>query len=105
MDRSERVGVLKNLLPIKPGGLLALLDANPDSDLFLIGHNGFQPFGSFKEILKNIPFKAPIEVFIRQIPICDVPIDKSERLKFIDSEWLALDQWLETKLRNDDSTN
>ena len=57
------------------------------------------------EILKNIPFKAPIEVFIRQIPICDFPIDKSERLKFIDSEWLALDQWLETKLRNDDSTN
>ena len=105
MDRSERVGVLKNLLPVKPGGLLALLDANPESDLFLIGHNGFQPFGSFKEILKNIPFKAPIEVFIRKIPICDFPIDKAERLKFIDSEWLALDQWLETKLRDDDSTN
>lgn len=104
-DRAERVRSLKYLLPIKPGGLLAMVNANPESDLFLVAHRGFEAFGSFKEIFANIPFADPVDIYIKHIPAEIIPRETKECLRFIDFEWLALDKWLESRVVSNASTN
>ena len=105
LDRAERVRCLKYLLPIKPGGLLAMVNASPESDLYLVAHRGFEAFGSFKKIFANIPFTDPVEMYIKQIPSEIIPNETGECLRFIDFEWLALDKWLESRVVSDASTS
>ncbi len=104
-DRAKRIRDLKYLLPIKPGGLLAMVNGNPESDLFLVAHRGFEAFGSFKEIFANIPFADPVDIYIKQIPSEIIPSETNECLKFIDLEWLALDKWLESRVVSNASTS
>ena len=104
-DRAKRVGGLKYLLPIKPGGLLAMVNSNPESDLFLVAHRGFEAFGSFKEIFANIPFTDPVDIYIKHIPAEIIPRETNECLRFIDLEWLALDKWLESRVVSNASTS
>tara|TARA_B100001113_G_scaffold137495_1_gene112850 strand:+ start:1767 stop:2789 length:1023 start_codon:yes stop_codon:yes gene_type:complete len=104
-DRAERVSSLKYLLPIKPGGLLAMVDENPESDLFLVAHRGFEAFGSFKEIFANIPFADPVNIYIKHISAEIIPRETGECLRFIDFEWLALDKWLESRVVSNASTS
>ena len=104
-DRAERVRGLKYLLPIKPGGVLAMVNTNPESDLYLVAHRGFEAFGSFKKIFENIPFTDPVEIYIKKIPAEIIPNETGECLRFIDLEWLALDKWLESRVVSDASTS
>ena len=104
-DRADRISSLQNLLPVKPGGISAMLTASPESGLYLVAHRGFEPFGSFKEILANIPFNNPVEIFIKFVPPAKIPREKNALLEFIDYEWLALDTWLESKVVSDASSS
>ncbi|HJM99415.1 MAG TPA: hypothetical protein QF850_04090 [Acidimicrobiales bacterium] len=104
-ERSGKVAQLNHLLPLKPGGILALLSSAPNADLIMIGHYGLSSFGSFKEIINNIPFQNPIEIYVKRIPSSSLPSDTSSCLKFIDNEWLNIDNWLQSKIRNYDCPN
>ena len=101
-ERIEEVAQLKHLLPIKPGGILALVSSAPNADLIMIGHYGLSSFGSFKEIINNIPFQSPIEIYVKSIPSSSLPSDTSSCLKVIDNEWLSIDNWLQSKIKNYD---
>ncbi|GIS34173.1 MAG: hypothetical protein Ct9H90mP5_06220 [Acidimicrobiaceae bacterium] len=39
----------------KAWGVISNGNANPESDLFLVAHRGFEAFGSFKEISQIFP--------------------------------------------------
>ena len=104
-ERAEHLMQLNHLLPVKPGGILALISSAPQADLIIIGHYGFSSFGSFKEIMKNIPFRKPIEIYAKRIPSSSLPTDDSSCLKLIDDEWLNIDNWLQSKIGNHECSN
>ncbi len=91
--RLGRVQGLQHVLPIHSGGLQSLIETAPEADLVFIGHHGFEAFGSFREILQNIPFLTPIHIYIKRVSNTDIPTDESQRLKFLDEKWLEIDQW------------
>ena len=99
-ERVGEVSQLNHLLPVKPGGILALVSSAPNADLVMVGHYGLSSFSSFKEIINNIPFQNPIEIYVKRIPSACLPSDTSACLKFIDNEWLNIDNWLQSKIRN-----
>ncbi|MCH1513434.1 MAG: 1-acyl-sn-glycerol-3-phosphate acyltransferase [Acidimicrobiales bacterium] len=92
-DRLTRVQGLQHVLPIHPGGLQALIQAAPEADLVFIGHRGFEAFGSFQEILQNIPFLTPVHIYINRVSNTEIPTDEDQRLKFLDEKWLDIDRW------------
>jgi len=91
--RIGRVQGLQHVLPIHSGGLQTLIEAAPEADLVFIGHRGFEAFGSFREILENIPFLTPIHIYIKRVSNTDIPTDEDQRLKFLDEKWLEIDRW------------
>ena len=94
-ERLLRVQKLRHVLPIRTGGILALLDATPDADLVVIGHSGFERFSSFQDIFRNVPFTSPINITLKRIPHTEIPADDNDRVKFLDEQWLDIDLWNE----------
>ena len=94
-NRVSRVQNLKHVLPLRPGGILSLLNSAPDADLIFIGHHGFDQFSSFRDILRNVPFSTPISITLKRIANSQLPIDDEQRLTFLDDEWMEIDRWNE----------
>ena len=94
-ERLLRVQNLRHILPIRPGGILALLDATADTDLVVIGHSGFERFSSFRDIFRNVPFTSPIKITLKRIAHTEIPGNDRDRVRFLDEQWQSIDIWNE----------
>lgn len=94
-ERAERLR-LRHLLPPRPGGVLALLDGAPEADVVIIGHTGFEQFGSFRAIVANTPFRTPVHIRAWRMSRSVLDADPAPRLAVIDREWQRLDDWIES---------
>lgn len=95
--RAERLD-LAHLLPVRPGGLSSLLDTRPDADLVLLAHTGFEPFGSFRSIIANVPFRRPVEIKLWRVAAADLAGAPDERLATVDHWWQKMDDWIGEQL-------
>ncbi len=93
-DRAERLAALRHLLPPRPGGVLALLDALPGADVVVIGHAGLDRHPAFADLARAVPLAAPVTVTVRRIPAADIPTDPARRIAWLDGVWLDLDRWV-----------
>ncbi len=97
-DRARRLD-LDNTLPPRPGGLLALMRGAPEADVIFVGHVGFEPFGTGREIFANIPFQNPVTSRMWRVPRSIFGEDPAEQLIEIDRHWQAMDDWIGVQSR------
>ena len=92
-ERAARLGELRHVLPPRPGGVLALLDAVP-GDVVVISHRGLDRFASFRELAAAVPLREPIMVTAWRVPRGQVPPGDAARLAWLDEQWLRVDAWV-----------
>jgi 1-acyl-sn-glycerol-3-phosphate acyltransferase len=97
-QRAERLAGLRHLLPPRPAGLFALLDAAPGADLVAINHAGLDPYPTFAELVRHVPLAHPIHVRAERIPRTDIPDDPTLRTAWLDQLWCGQDQWVHEQL-------
>ncbi len=97
-ERAERLAGLRHVLPPRPGGTLALLDALPTADVLLVGHVGFEPVASISDMARTAPIDTEVRILVRRIPRSSVPTADADRVAWLDALWLDLDDWLDTCL-------
>lgn len=86
-----RAEALKHLLPVRPGGALALLDAEPECDLLFVGHHGLEGLTGLRELWRGALVGRTITIkFWREPP------PKADTLAFVDQCWKRVDDWLES---------
>ena len=90
-DRAARLAGVRHVLPPRPGGVLALLDALPGIDVVVIAHTGLDRFASFAELAEAVPLREPVRVTAWRIAASDVPADPLQRIAWLDDQWLAVD--------------
>jgi 1-acyl-sn-glycerol-3-phosphate acyltransferase len=93
-DRARRLMPLGHVLPPRPGGVLALLDAVPHADVVVIAHAGLDRFASFTELAKAVPLRDPIRVTAWRLPSDDIPTDDIDQIEWLDEQWLRVDDWV-----------
>ena len=85
---------MRYLLPPRPAGTLALLEGAPDADVVLLGHVGFESFGSISQILGNIGGEHRITLkawrFVRET----IPVDPAEQVDWLFERWTEMDEWI-----------
>ncbi len=96
--RAERLAGLRHLLPPRPAGLFALLDAAPGADVVVINHAGLDPYPTFAELARHVPLAHPIHVTATRIPRTDIPDDPALRTAWLDQLWCDQDQWVHEQL-------
>ncbi|MGA1565242.1 MAG: 1-acyl-sn-glycerol-3-phosphate acyltransferase [Ilumatobacteraceae bacterium] len=88
-ERAERVGGLRNLLPIRPSGALALLEGAPDADVIFAWHTGFDGLDTFGGIIRMLRYGGDECRFVmRRVQRCEVPADVAG---WLDGEWARMD--------------
>ena len=93
-DRARRLISLSHVLPPRPGGVLALLDAVPHADVVVIAHAGLDRFASFAELAKAVPLRDPIRVTAWRLPATDIPAAAADRIRWLDEQWVRVDDWV-----------
>ncbi|MFM7735914.1 MAG: lysophospholipid acyltransferase family protein [Alphaproteobacteria bacterium] len=101
-ERAERLGGLRHVLPPRPGGTLAVLEACPPADVVVLAHVGLDGAARLGDVWRGSLVGRRIRVCFRRIAGGEIPASAAERRRWLDAQWLALDEWVDACLRDDD---
>ena len=94
-----RARQLRHLLPPRPAGTVALLDAAPDADVVVVNHVGLEQFQTVGALWRNVPFPTPIRVTVERIDAHDVPRhDYEATVAWLATTWQEMDDWIAANL-------
>jgi 1-acyl-sn-glycerol-3-phosphate acyltransferase len=91
-ERFDRLQGLQHLLPPKPAGARALLDAASGADLALMWHIGFDGLDTFSRIRRRLaagPVRAQVVFELQDRP--SIP-DDDNFVNWLDDRWMHLDR-------------
>ena len=94
--RAPMISGLRHVLPPRPSGTIALLDAVPAADVVVIAHTGLERFSTFAALARSVPLREPIRVTAWRIPRAEIPTDRDARADWLDRQWARLDAWCES---------
>jgi 1-acyl-sn-glycerol-3-phosphate acyltransferase len=93
--RVEGADHFRHVLPPRPGGVLACLDAAPEAAVVVLGHRGFEPLGSVRRLHRVLPLTEPVRVKVWRHDPSEVPEGDGAKLAWVDERWTALDDWID----------
>jgi len=78
---------LSHVLPPRPGGTLALLDAAPSVDVVICAHTGFEGTASLRDVWNGALLRREVTVEFRRVPRAEVPTGRADRIAWLQDEW------------------
>jgi 1-acyl-sn-glycerol-3-phosphate acyltransferase len=88
----DRAARLERVLPPRPGGAMALLDAGHD---VVIGmHTGLEALGTVSDAWAGGVVGSTARVRFVRYPAADIPPDRAGRLDWLFERWAEIDAWL-----------
>jgi 1-acyl-sn-glycerol-3-phosphate acyltransferase len=93
----ERASSLQWLLPPRLGGVLALLDAAPGTDVVFGVHTGLEGVRSVADVAAGALIGRRIQVEFRRVSAGSIPASREQRIEWLYDQWAQLDAWLETR--------
>jgi 1-acyl-sn-glycerol-3-phosphate acyltransferase len=97
-QRAVRLAGLRHVLPPRPAGLNALLDASPAADVVVIAHAGLDGHPRFADLARAVPLPLPVRVAVWRTPRASIPTDPAERVVWLDDQWRRVDDWVHAQL-------
>jgi len=94
-DLAERAEDLRNLLPPKPGGLLAAIDAAPDSGVVFVAHTGLDRMMTIADVWRELPMDKKLVMRFWSVPPEEIPETEAERITWLYDWWARIDSWIE----------
>jgi 1-acyl-sn-glycerol-3-phosphate acyltransferase len=94
-DLAVRAESLRNLLPPKPGGLLAALDAAPDAGVIFVAHTGLDRMITVADVWRELPMDKRLVMRFWSVDPEDVPTGEEERTSWLYDWWARIDTWIE----------
>jgi 1-acyl-sn-glycerol-3-phosphate acyltransferase len=85
---------LRNVLPPRLGGPLALLDEAPELDVVFCAHAGLDGFEYIRDIWAGGLVGATIRVGFWRVPAAAIPAGEQERAEWLYAQWQAVDDWV-----------
>ena len=89
-ERFARVSALRHVLPPRPAGTIALMEAAPDVDIVVMAHRGLERLDNLRSLWREVPLAAPVEVQLSR-----VASPTTERERWLDDQWASIDAWLD----------
>ncbi|HEU0239854.1 MAG TPA: 1-acyl-sn-glycerol-3-phosphate acyltransferase [Micromonosporaceae bacterium] len=89
--RAER---MRNVLPPRPGGVLAALDASPHAHVVLVGHTGVDHLRTIADVWRELPMDKSIVMHWWLVDPSDIPTDPDARIEWLYGWWARVDDWI-----------
>jgi 1-acyl-sn-glycerol-3-phosphate acyltransferase len=94
-DLAVRAEHLRNVLPPKPGGLLAALDAAPDAGVIFVAHTGLDRMITVADVWRELPMDKQLVMRFWSVPPEEVPVGEEARIVWLYDWWARIDAWIE----------
>jgi 1-acyl-sn-glycerol-3-phosphate acyltransferase len=85
---------LKNVLPPRLGGALALLDENRCADAIFCAHTGLDRTCDLRDFWNGSMLGARIRVRFWRVPFADIPTAREARIHWLYEWWQRVDKWV-----------
>lgn len=89
---------LTQLLPPRPGGALAAIDAAPEADVMFVAHTGLEQLSSLRDLWNGLPMRREVRMTWWTVPAEHVPATRTERVAWLYAWWEHMDTWIERRL-------
>ncbi len=90
---------LEHVLPLRTGGVLALLDEAPGAAVVICGHVGLDGVLGLREIWAGDRLRDTVRVRFWRFEPGEIPADRSDRRTWLYERWQELDRWIGEQLR------
>jgi 1-acyl-sn-glycerol-3-phosphate acyltransferase len=94
-DMAVRAENMRHVLPPKPGGLLAAIEAAPDAGVIFVAHTGLDRMMTIGDIWRELPMDKRLIMRFWSVPPEDVPVGEQERIAWLYDWWSLIDAWIE----------
>ena len=91
---ARKAEAMHNVLPPRPGGVLAALDAAPDADVMLVAHTGVDHLLTVADVWRELPMDKRITMQWWLEPASAVPVTADERVDWLYAWWARIDAWV-----------
>lgn len=102
-ELADRAEAMTNLLPPKPTGALAAVDAAPDAFVAFIGHVGLERLSTIGNLWRGIPMDSTIVTRVWLVAPHEIPLG-DERERWLYDRWAAMDAWIGEQVVHDSSS-
>lgn len=86
---------LRNVLPPRLGGTLALLDAARGADVVMFGHVGLDGFEYISDIWSGGLVGTTVRLRFWRFPAIEVPTERNALIAWLYDRWQELDDWID----------
>lgn len=90
---ADRARAMQHLLPPKPAGALAAIDAAPTADVAFVGHTGLEQLSTLHDLWRGIPMDAAVTSRVWIVDAEDIP-PPDEREIWLYDRWQIIDDWI-----------
>ena len=92
---AAKAQTLRNVLPPRLGGALAMLDGAPtDADVIFAYHVGYEGTTSLRDLLNGRAVDRRIKLRLDRVPASELPKDSEARGAWLFDRWCAIDAWV-----------
>ena len=95
VDMAERAERMRHLMPPRPGGVLAALDAAPEADVMIVAHTGLDHLVTLGAIWRELPMDKQIVLRWWRVPRHEVPQGEQDRIDWLFTWWERIDAWVD----------
>ena len=92
----RRAEAMRHLLPPRPGGVVAALQAAPHADVVLVGHTGLEHLSTVRDLWRSLPMDKTLHLRWWFIPAAEVPRDETQLTDWLYQRWETIDAWIAT---------
>ncbi len=86
---------LTQVLPPRPHGAFAAIDAAPEADVWFVAHTGLEQLSSLRELYNGLPMRSEVRMTWWCVPAQQIPQGYEQRLDWLYAWWERIDTWIE----------
>ena len=91
---AQRAEAMAHVLPPRPGGVLAALDAAPEADVLLVAHTGLDHVVTAADIWRALPMDKRLLMGWWRVPRGEIPEGREEQISWLFDRWHQIDAWV-----------
>jgi 1-acyl-sn-glycerol-3-phosphate acyltransferase len=106
LAEAAKAEAMRNVLPPRPGGVLAVLENAQEADVVWVAHTGTDHLLSVADIWAALPMDLEILMRWWQVPAGSVPADPEQQIAWLYDWWRRIDEWITVnRLPQDDASD
>ncbi|MGY1717610.1 1-acyl-sn-glycerol-3-phosphate acyltransferase [Blastococcus sp. SYSU DS0552] len=97
----RRAEAMQHVLPPRPAGVAAALQAAPHADVVFVAHTGLEHLNTVRDLWRGLPMDKTLHLRWWFVPAADVPREATEQVDWLYHWWEGIDAWIDETRRRE----